>query len=168
MPDYQYLTRDELLNLAQQRDQLTDEARFELDSEIGKRKIAAIEISGYARETLAQRDAAERRRKRSRTYYEGRNNRFIGKTNPKLDARLRVEEFDTTLWLVILISVFPLASYRIRRRHRRWWNPFPSARLHVLETKPRDWEQILWTWVKTAAILLGLGLTLFAARGIRP
>jgi hypothetical protein len=38
MPEYQHLTRDELLNLAQERDQLTDEARLALDSEIEQDK----------------------------------------------------------------------------------------------------------------------------------
>ncbi len=120
MADYQYLTQDELLNLAQQRDQLTDEARFELDAEISKRRLGATEIVGYARESLAQRRAAEGRIKRSRSFYETRNKRFIGKRNRRLDPRLRVEEFDTTLWFVILIPIFPLGTCRIRRRFQRW------------------------------------------------
>jgi hypothetical protein len=164
MPDYQHMTRDELLNLAQERDQLTDEACVALDSEISKRQIGATEIVGYARESLAQVKAAERRINRSRIVYETRNKSFIGKRNRKLDPRRRVEEFDTTLWFVLLIPVFPMGSYRIRRRLRRWWSPCRSMRLHILDTRPRDWEQILVTWVKTATILFALSLALFAVR----
>jgi hypothetical protein len=166
MPDYQYLTQDELLNFAQQRNQLTDEARLELDSELGRRRIGAIEVAHYARESIAQQKADERRIKRSRNFYETRNKRFIGKKNRKLDPRFRVDEFDTTLWFVIWIPVVPLGSYRVRRRFRRLWNPCRSRRLHILETRPRDWEQILLTWMKTATALFVLCLAVFAARAL--
>jgi len=162
MPGYQHLTRDELLNLAQERDQLTGEAQFALDSEIGARQIEASEVSNYARETLAREKATQRRSERSRFSHETRNRRFFEKKNRKLDLRLRVEEFDTTLWFVLWIPVFPVGSYRIRRRFQRWWNRCRSLRLHVLETRSRDWEQIFRTWLKTAGIVIALGLTLFA------
>jgi|ERR1035438_839904 hypothetical protein len=163
MPDYQYPTQDELLNLAQQRDQLTDEARVELDSEISKRGIGTAEMVSYARELLARQKAVEPRAKRSKNFYETSNKRFIGKRNRKPDPRSRVEEFDTTSWFVFWIPAFPIGSYRIRRRFRRWWNPCPPRRVHILKTRLRDWEQILLTWVKAAAALLVLGLVLLAA-----
>ena len=59
-----------MLNLAQQRDQLTDEARVELDSEISKRGIGTAEMVSYARELLARQKAVERRAKRSKNFYE--------------------------------------------------------------------------------------------------
>lgn len=164
MPDYQYLTEDELLSLAQQKDQFTNAARYDLDAELSKRRIGAVEVTHYAGELLAEQKADERKIQRSRNFYETRNKRFIGKKNRKLDPRLRVDEFDTTLWIVFWIPLVPLGSYRIRRRFRRLWNPCRPRRLHVLEMKPRDWEQILFTWVKTAAVLFGLGLALFAVR----
>jgi len=43
-----------LLNLAQQRDQVTDEARVELDSEISTKGIGTAEMVSYARELLAR------------------------------------------------------------------------------------------------------------------
>jgi hypothetical protein len=57
MPDYQYLTQDELLNLPQQRDQVTDEARVDLDSEISTRGIGTAEMVSCARELLAQAES---------------------------------------------------------------------------------------------------------------
>ena len=118
MPDYQHLTRDELLNLAQERDQLTDEARLALDSEITTRQIKTDEISAYARESLAQAKIAERRTMRSSTYYESRNRKFLGRKNRKPDPRSRMDEFDTTLWFILWIPLFPISSHRIRRRFR--------------------------------------------------
>ena len=164
MPDYQYLTEDELLSLAQQKDQLTEEARYELDAELGKRRIGAVEIAHYARESLAQQKAEERKVQRSRNFYETRNRRFVGKKSRKLEPRLRVDEFDTTLWFIFWIPLVPLGSYRIRHRFWRLWNPCRSKRLHILETRRRDWEQIVWTWAKTAAILLGVCLAVLAIR----
>jgi hypothetical protein len=153
MPEYEHLTRDELLNLAQERTELSDEARVAFDSELARRNIGTDEISGYARETLAQEKAVERQAIRSKYSYEGRNKKFIGKRNRKIDARERVEEFDTTLWLVFLVPLIPLASYRLRRRYQRSWGLCPR-RLHVIEKHPRDWDQILRTWLATAAIIL--------------
>lgn len=164
MPEYQHLTRDEPLNLAQEKEQLTDEARLALDSEISSRRIEPTEISGYARESLARQRAAERPAQRLRISYEGRNKRFIGKRNRRLDPRLRVEEFETTLWFMFLVPVFPIGSYRIRRRFRRWWNPCRPWRLHILDVRSRDWEQIVSTWAKAAGIVIAVGLAWFAVR----
>ncbi len=164
MPDYQLLTQDELLNLAQQKDQLTAEARLELESEISRRQIGAAEVSGYARETAAGERIEDRRKKRSRAFYEGRNKRFLGKSNRKVDPARRIENFDTTLWVIFWIPIFPLGSYRIRRCYQGWWNPCRSRRVHVLETGARDWNQIFATWLKTSAIILALGAGIYAAR----
>ena len=166
MPDYQYLTQDELLNLAQQKDYLTDEARLELESEINRRQIGAAEVAGYASETVARERAEERRRKRSRSVYEGRNKRFLGKKNRNVDSAGRIEEFDTTLWFIVWIPIVPLGSYRIRRRFQRWWNPCRSPRVHILETRARDWNQIFATWLKTGAIIVALGVGMYAVFAI--
>ena len=50
-----------MLNLAQQRDQVTDEARVELDSEISTKGIGTAEMVSYARELLARQKALARR-----------------------------------------------------------------------------------------------------------
>jgi len=82
MPNYEQLTRDELLNLAQEREQLTAEARdlFE-GAELASRKITADEIQSYAREAAADERVKERRKERSRYTYETRSTRFLGKKN---------------------------------------------------------------------------------------
>jgi len=165
MPNYEHLTRDELLYLAQQRDQLTHEARESFDVELASRKVTAEEIQSYARETAADERIKQRRKERSRYAYETRSSRFFGKKNRYQDPGQRIEEFDTTRWFVIWIPLVPLASYRIRRLYRHWWTLCPSTKLHILETRPRDWQQIFLTWGKTAVIALAIFLAL--ALGIR-
>jgi hypothetical protein len=158
--DYQHLTLDELLNLAQERSQLTDEARFALDVELAQRKVTTNEIHSYARVTIAQKRAEERRNQRSRRFYETKYRQFFGRKNRYTDPRNRVEEFDTTLWFVLGLPILPLRSYRIRRTFRRWWTLCPSGQLRILESRPRDWEQILLTWVKIGVSLLCLAIFL--------
>jgi hypothetical protein len=160
MPDYQRRTLDELLNLAQERGELTDEARFALDAELAERKVTTADIHSYARATLAQKRAEERRNQRSRRFYETRYQQFFGKKNRYIDPRNRVEEFDTTLWFVLGLPIIPLRSYRIRRTFRRWWTFCPPTQLRILESRPRDWEQILLTWVKIGLCLLFLAVFL--------
>ena len=84
--------------------------------------------------------------------------KFFGVKNRSHDARLRVEEFDTTLWFFALwFPIFPLGSYRIRRLFRRWWNLCAADEFHVLHKFPqRNWEQILVTWIKAMLALLVL------------
>ena len=83
--------------------------------------------------------------------------KLFGKRNYRCDERGRIEEFDRTLWFVLFfIPLFPIATYRIRRRFRSWWQPCVSDQYRVLGKLPRDWEQILTTWIKTVVILLAL------------
>ncbi len=154
MPDYQQLKVDELLNIAQQREQLTEEARCSLDSELARRNISPSEIQAFARHLQASERAEDRRR--ARLIHRSRNKLFLGKKNFYRDPRKRIEEFDTTLWFTLFISLVPISSNRIRRHSRTWWNLCPSDTIHVIKTKPRDWQQIVVTWCKTAAVLLAI------------
>jgi hypothetical protein len=163
MPDYHSLTRDELLNLAQERNQLTDEARQELDAELSLRNVTPNETTSYSRATISRRKTEEGR-KRSDVVYETRNKQFFGKKNRATHPQKRIEEFDTTLWFVISVPLIPLFSCRVRRFSREGWKILCPGRVHVLEKRTRDWEQILRTWLKTvlvvAAAILGLWIFL--------
>ena len=161
MPDYGKFSRDELLNLAQERDQLTDEARADLDAELSIRRVARTEIQSYARETISQK-RREERDTRPKMFHDGRSNKkLFGKKNLVSHPRRRVEEFDTTVWFVMGIPLVPLYSCRIRRFSRRWWNLCWPGTIHVLETRPRDWRQIFGTWSTAAVVTAAVFLTLF-------
>jgi hypothetical protein len=159
VPDYANLSRDELLNLAQERGQLTDEARGDLSAELSIRRITPTEIKSYAQETIAQK-RREERSSRLKVLYEGKNKKLFGKKNLVAHPGRRVEEFDTTVWFVVGIPLVPLYSCRIRRFSPRWWNLCWPTTVHVLKTRPRDWEQIMGTWIKAAVVAAALFLVL--------
>jgi hypothetical protein len=48
IPDYSHLTHDQLLRVALQKAELTDEARLALEAGLGRRKISSGDISGFA------------------------------------------------------------------------------------------------------------------------
>src|SRR5579864_8886203 len=47
MPEYQHLTEDELLNIAEDREHLTDEARMALDTEFSRRKLSSANVDSH-------------------------------------------------------------------------------------------------------------------------
>jgi len=47
MPGYQGLTDDELLHLGEESDQLTEEARLELEAELSRRKLSSRDVDSY-------------------------------------------------------------------------------------------------------------------------
>jgi hypothetical protein len=61
MPEYQYLTRDELLRLALERDQLTDDARLALDAQINNRRITSSDLACFKTESLAAQAEQDRK-----------------------------------------------------------------------------------------------------------
>jgi hypothetical protein len=155
MLEYQKLNRDELMRLALERDQLTEEAQLALDAEIGSRRITSADLVSFRSESLVAQ--AEEDRKIGGISTSARiGKKFFGRKNLSHDPRLRVEEFDTTLWFFAFwFPVFPIGTYRIRRLYRRRLSFCTSDEFHVLQKyHERDWEQILLTWVKAMLILL--------------
>ncbi len=155
MPEYHHLTDDELLHIAEERDQLTDEARQVLDAELNSRKLSRADLDTYR----VSHEAAEKadQLKRARTTYSYNNlvvKKFLGKTNRRRDPSGSFEEYESTLWFVVLwFPVFPIATFTVRRDITRWqgieWKGFEVAK----ERHPRNWEQILLTWIKAVAVL---------------
>jgi len=73
----------------------------------------------------------------------------------------QMEEYDATLWFVLFwFPVVPIASYRIRRRVRNWWQGFETGDVTAVERYPRDWNQISATWIKTALIIVAVYVSL--------
>jgi len=159
--EYQHLTEDELLHLAEDREQLTDDARLALDAELSRRRLRPSDIEAYRIECEAA-DKAERLKRVARFYIHrvGLGKKFLGKTNRYRDPSGLFERYDTTLWFVILwVPIFPIATYTVRRDLERWWGGVSASDEIALERHPRNWEQILLTWVKASAVLLALRLT---------
>lgn len=160
MPDYQQRTDDELLHLGEERDQLTEDAQLALDGELHRRKLSLTDVSSYKTERLAAENS-ENLKRLTRFYVHsvGLGMKFLGKTNRQPDPGGTFEKYDTTLWFVALwLPLFPVATYTVRRDFERWWGGKATLAETPMERHPRNWEQILLTWVKASALLLALRL----------
>jgi len=51
MAEYQHLTERDLLHLAEQKQQLTDDARPALDGELSRRQLSSSDIDSYSNRT---------------------------------------------------------------------------------------------------------------------
>jgi hypothetical protein len=160
MLQYEHLTEDELLHVADEREQLTDEARLALDSELRRRSLSTSEIDTYKQKCANDNKADElRRAKRQVVHNVGLGKKFFGKTNCRRDPSGLFELCESTLWFVVLwFPVYPIATYTVRRDLERWMGkPFASTEI-ALGRHPRNWEMILFTWVKASAFVLALRL----------
>jgi hypothetical protein len=59
-PEYQYLSRDGLLRLALERDQLTADAQIALDVELSNRRITSSDLASFKAESLAAKAEQDR------------------------------------------------------------------------------------------------------------
>jgi len=160
MAEYQNLKADELLHLAEEREQLTDEARLSLDAELSRRGLSPSDIESY-RLQCAAADKAYKLSRAAPQYisHVGLGRKFLGKSNRRRDPSGLTEQYDTTLWFVVLwFPVFPIATFTVRRELERWLGMQVASDAVAVERHPRSWEQILLTWVKAATVLLALRL----------
>lgn len=155
MFDYQTLTDDELLHLAQGAEELTDEARVVLDAELSRRKLTASDIALHLMQCDQWEKEDERRRAvRSYISHVGLGKKFLGRANRRRDPGAPFELCESTLWFVVLwFPVFPIATYTVRRNLEQWWGGVSASNEIPLERLPRDWEQILLTWTKAFFVL---------------
>jgi hypothetical protein len=161
MPDYHQLTADELLQLAEEREQLTQEARLALDGELNRRKLSPSDIDSYRvqREEGDKADLLKRAVPRS-VPRVGLGKKFLGKTNRRREASGLSEEYETTLWFVVLwFPIFPIATFTVKRELERWLGLTVASSEVAIQRHPRNWEQILLTWVKAALVVLALRFT---------
>jgi hypothetical protein len=156
MPDYVQLTDDEITHLAEERSELTEEAKQQLDIELRRRNITIADVAAYSKESQRLSEAPDPNLFTARVYHPyGIGKKLFGKTNHSHDPDSDFEEFDTTLWVVIFwLPVIPLSGYRVRRDVRRQWKYLFARRIWTVRKLPRNWEQILLTWTKAAALLL--------------
>jgi hypothetical protein len=159
VPEYQQLTEDKLLNIAEDRQNLTDEARLALDAELNRRRLSSSNIDSYRlqRETADQADELKRAAPKFIFHY-GLGQKFR-KSNRQRDPSGSFEKYDSTLWFVILwFPIFPMGTYTVRRSLTKWLGIVFASDQVALERHPRNWEQILLTWVKAVAVLFALRL----------
>jgi hypothetical protein len=160
VPEYQQLTEDELLNIAEDRQHLTDEARLALDAELNRRRLSSSIIDSYRlqRETANKADELKRAAPKF-IFHSGLGQKFLGKSSLQRDPSGLFEKYDSTLWFVVLwFPIFPMATYTVRRNLTKWLGIVFRSQEAALERHPRNWQQILATWIKAAALLLAFRL----------
>ena len=160
MVRYQHLTEDELLHIAEEKEQLTDEARLALESEFKRRNLSTSEVDAYRRQYADDNEADKvRRARRQLVPNVGLGKKFLGKTNYRRDPSDVFELYESTLWFVVFwFPVYPIATYTVRRDLDRWLGMTFASDEVALDRHPRNWEMILLTWVKASAFVLALRL----------
>jgi hypothetical protein len=160
VPEYQQLTEDELLNIAEDRQHLTEEARLALDAELNRRRLSSSNIDSYRLQQEGANKADELKRAAPKFIFRiGLGQKFLGKSNRQRDPSGLFEKYDSTLWFVVVwFPIFPMASYTVRRNLTKWLGIVFSSEEVALERHPRNWEQILLTWIKAVALLFVLRL----------
>jgi len=157
---YQQLTEDELLHIADEKEQLSDEARLALESELSRRNLSTSEVNAYKRQSADENEADKLRRARQQVVHNvGLGKKFFGKANCRRDPSDLFELCESTLWFVVLwFPVYPIATYTVRRDLERWLGMVFKSSEIALDRHPRNWEMILLTWVKASALVVGLRL----------
>jgi hypothetical protein len=160
MVQYQHLTEDELLHVADESEQLTDEARLALESELRRRNLSTSEVNAYKRKYADDNQADKLRRARRQVVPNlGLGKKFLGKTNRRRDPSDLFELYESTLWFVVLwFPVYPFATYTVRRDLERWLGMVFRSNEIALDRHPRNWAMILLTWVKASVFVLALRL----------
>ena len=145
--EYRHKRQEELIRLAVDKEQLTEEARSALQAELSIRRVSSDEISQYRVES--ERSHRKEERREALKKFKARGRRWYGKANPTYDQETQLERFTTTVFLHWLgFPLIPLGTFRVRKKRSIWSSPIPIQRL------PLDWEQILKVWVTAAAIVL--------------
>jgi hypothetical protein len=160
MPEYTRLTDDEILHLAEEYDELTDEAKQALDLELHRRNISVADVAAYHAESQRLSPPSDPGLLWANAYpSHGMGRRIFGKSNYSHDPGSDFEEFNTTLWFLIFwLPVIPLASYTVKREIHHGWGRFVPRKMWIVRKLPRNWGQILSTWLKAAVLLLAVRL----------
>lgn len=159
---YQQLSDDEILNLARDEANLTDQAKCALTSELSRRNLSVADVQTYETETRVLEEADERRRLKLLNPRFSQNKKFWGRGNFVANAISGCEEYDATLWFVVFwFPLIPLGTYRVERNQsrERWWD-FLTPDITVVTKLPLNWEQILGTWLIAVSALFVAVLTL--------
>jgi hypothetical protein len=143
-PDYSNKSDDELLALAADLDSLTAEAREALRVELKGRGLnSSTKVTKFVEEQKRQGLADEV--SRLGVSYRGNGRGVYGKFNREISGVN--EEYDATVFVVLsYFPVIPTGTYRVSREQG-------SKDLRFLSKEPLDWIQVVWTWVKSLAVL---------------
>lgn len=163
---YELLSDGELLRLALTPEDLIDEARLALHTELQKRGLEGDEqVSVFRRQE--QETLRENEREMPRLGLlsgHGIGHESFCRWAYAYDSSSGLEKFRTTVFVVLFwLPLIPIGTYEVEKLRKD-----PSTELSVVERLPLDWNQVLWVWSVTIAVLLaifwGIKLMLFLSR----
>ena len=160
--EYETKSDDELLLLAIDPSELTDDANQALSAELRKRGLASKEIDSFK-----QSESQRKQKEESDIGHLSVNSRYgIGrqrfcKGDYSFDVATETEEFTTTVFILIFfLPLIPVGTYRVRRSKKSLAN-----KLRGIQKLPLDWGQVMQVWLVTiiGLFLVILALTFFAS-----
>ena len=149
---------DDLLRLQLESENLSPDATVALMNELAKRQI------GNAERLNAFREEEKHRRQREAknpgnlfiAFRFGVGRWYFGKADKKFDASTGLEQFRTTVFIVLLwFPLIPTGTYLVQRKRG-----YSSRKIRILQKIALDWEQVLKVWAAAVAALLALILIL--------
>lgn len=153
---YKTFSDDELVRTYQDIDDLVELAQIALREELTSRGFDQVKLTVSLKELNRLDAVAALQIPNLRLIYPyGIGRKFFGRKNVSILDAEQMEEYGVTLWFVFLwCPVIPIASYRIRRRRRSWWQRFDNGDVTAIARYSRDWNQVVGTWIKTLLIIL--------------
>lgn len=149
--EYRQKTEEELLRLLFDQQQLTDDARVALQSEISARGLSREKVEQFRSEEQERRQL-EKEQEKARSLQRIKY-RYVhyGKADREYNPESNLERYTTTYyWNILRLPIVPVGTYRVQRK-RSW-----LTSLTVLEKLPLNWDQVLAAWVVGAGVLLVL------------
>ncbi len=151
--EYSSRTDDDLLRLAWAPQDLVEDARVALRTEMDRRGLKAADIDAARYEQEKQEEQLEREKadRLLQVQWSGIGFARFCKWDRIYDPDSRTEEFTTTRFFILLqFPLIPLGTYRVRRKK----GFFEKAQ--ILEKLPLNWNQVLWVWMLALLVLLGV------------
>lgn len=162
--EYETKTDEELLLLAVDPSQLTDEANLALAGELRKRGLDKNEqIATFRQEENKRKQEEENSVGRMWFWpHMGIGRQRFCKGAYSFDPSTETEEFTTTVFILIFwLPLIPTGTYRVSRNKKSLF-----SQMRGIEKLPLNWEQVMQVWLVmlTAILLLILALKLIQHR----
>jgi hypothetical protein len=151
--EYAGKSNDDLLRLAWAPQDLVDDAKIALHTELSRRGLKADDIDTAQFEQEKHEEEQERKAANQllQAQWRGIGFKRFCKWDRTCDPESRTEEFTTTRFFVLFqLPLIPLGTYRVRRKKGLFQKP------EILEKLPLNWTQVLWVWMLSLLAILAL------------
>ncbi|HEY1800151.1 MAG TPA: hypothetical protein VGG46_04375 [Terriglobales bacterium] len=149
--EYETKSNEELLRLATDPSQLTEEANYVLAIELRKRRLDAKEqIINFQQQENEQKQKQELDIGRLWFIYTfGIGRKRFCEGDYRYDPATQVEEFTTTIFILLFwVPLIPTGTYRVTRI-----KGFRPPKINAIDRLSLDWKQVMKVWLITLGVL---------------